>query len=120
MLPLGAREMFEPEVARLSEARQRLEHPPYVGHLGPEVAAELDQALAALAVVVERAPPLPDFTLMAENQPEQPAEPWASGWLPASRLGLARRLSESPPATVSSTIGVRNRTAAPNGLVLTR
>jgi len=62
VLPLGAREIFEPELGRLVETRQRLEQPPCCDQIGPEVLADLDQAMTALTTVIERTPALPDFS----------------------------------------------------------
>jgi hypothetical protein len=62
-LPLGARELFLPELRTLTEIRDRLmEEPEQAERMIPGVAEALIQALATVEALIERAPSLPDFS----------------------------------------------------------
>jgi glutathione S-transferase len=61
-LPLGARELFLPELRTLSDMRDRLmEEPEQAERMIPGVALALENALATVEALIERAPSLPDF-----------------------------------------------------------
>jgi hypothetical protein len=61
-LPLGARELFLPELRTLSEMRDRLmEEPEHAERMIPGVAIALENALVTVQALIERAPSLPDF-----------------------------------------------------------
>ena len=65
-LPLGARELFLPELRTLSDMRDRLmEEPEHAEKMIPGVAIALENALVTVQALLERAPSLPDF----RNQP---------------------------------------------------
>jgi hypothetical protein len=62
-LPLGARELFLPELRTLTDIRDRLmEEPEHAEQMIPGVAQALEDALATVAELIERAPSLPDFS----------------------------------------------------------
>ena len=68
-LPLGARELFLPELRTLSDMRDRLmEEPEHAEKMIPGVTIALENALVTVQALLERAPSLPDFG----NQPDQP------------------------------------------------
>jgi hypothetical protein len=61
-LPLGARELFLPELRTLSDMRDRLmEEPEHAERMIPGVAIALENALVTVQALIERAPSLPDF-----------------------------------------------------------
>ena len=61
-LPLGARELFLPELRTLSDMRDRLmEEPEHAERMIPGVAIALENALVTVQAFLERAPSLPDF-----------------------------------------------------------
>jgi hypothetical protein len=61
-LPLGARELFLPELRTLSDMRDRLmEEPEHAEKMIPGVAIALENALVTVQALLERAPSLPDF-----------------------------------------------------------
>jgi hypothetical protein len=62
-LPLGARELFLPELRTLTDIRDRLmEEPEHAERMIPGVAQALANALATVEALIERAPSLPDFS----------------------------------------------------------
>jgi hypothetical protein len=62
-LPLGARELFLPELRTLTDIRARLmEEPEQAERMIPGVALALETALATVEALIERAPSLPDFS----------------------------------------------------------
>ncbi len=61
-LPMGAREMFEPELRIVDEMRTKLNRPQYAGRISPTVIEDLDATSAAIRKVISRAPSLPDFS----------------------------------------------------------
>jgi hypothetical protein len=62
-LPLGARELFLPEMRTLTDIRDRLmEDPEQAERMLPGVALALETALATIQALIERAPSLPDFS----------------------------------------------------------
>ena len=62
-LPLGARELFLPELRTLSDIRDRLmEEPEHAERMIPGVAMALENAASVtVEALIERAPSLPDF-----------------------------------------------------------
>ncbi len=62
LLPIGARELFEPELRNIEEVRQKLTSPSFAGKVEPEVLAQLDETAARIRKVCQRAPALPDFS----------------------------------------------------------
>ena len=67
VLPLGAREIFAPELNVLDATRERLTRPIYADQIAEGLMVELELAAEAIRVVVERAEPLPDFSDLAHN-----------------------------------------------------
>jgi hypothetical protein len=68
-LPLGARELFLPELRTLSDMRDRLmEEPEHAERMIPGVTIALENALVTVQTLLERAPSLPDFG----SQPDRP------------------------------------------------
>jgi hypothetical protein len=62
-LPLGARELFLPELRTLTDIRARLmEDPEQAERMLPGVALALEAALVTVQALIERAPSLPDFS----------------------------------------------------------
>ena len=62
-LPLGARELFLPEMRTLTDIHDRLmEDPEQAERMLPGVALALETALATIEALIERAPSLPDFS----------------------------------------------------------
>lgn len=61
-LPMGAREMFEPELRIIDEMRVKLNRPQYAGRVSPAVIEDLEFTSAAIRKVISRAPGLPDFS----------------------------------------------------------
>jgi len=62
-LPLGARELFLPELRTLTDLRDRLmEEPEQAERMAPGVASALENALATIEALIESAPTLPDFS----------------------------------------------------------
>jgi hypothetical protein len=62
-LPLGARELFLPEMRTLTDIRDRLmEDPEQAERMFPGVVPALESSLATIEALIERAPSLPDFS----------------------------------------------------------
>ncbi|EWY40167.1 hypothetical protein N825_36170 [Skermanella stibiiresistens SB22] len=62
VLPLGARELFLPELRTLTEVRDRLMgQPEPVSQMTSGLVESLDVALVLIEALVQRAPSLPDF-----------------------------------------------------------
>ena len=62
-LPLGARELFLPELRTLTDIRDRLmEDPEQAERMLPGVALALETALSTIEALIERAPSLPEFS----------------------------------------------------------
>jgi hypothetical protein len=62
-LPLGARELFLPELRTLTDMRDRLmEEPEHAERMLPGAVQALETALATVEALIERAPSLPDFS----------------------------------------------------------
>ena len=62
-LPLGARELFLPEMRTLTDIRDRLmEDPEQAERMLPGVVPALETSLATIEALIERAPSLPDFS----------------------------------------------------------
>ena len=87
-LPIGARELFEPELRILEESRVRLSRPHYADRVVPSALTDLDEAAALIKKIIQRAPSLPDFT-------DAPAVPKAMRRLP----DLARPIRNRPGRT---------------------
>ncbi|WP_029007291.1 hypothetical protein [Azospirillum halopraeferens] len=62
VLPIGARELFEPEVRNLEQIRTKLTRPPFAERIGDGVMADLEETLALIRKTISRAPALPDFS----------------------------------------------------------
>jgi len=67
-LPIGARELFEPELRVIEQTRDRLNRPPYEGRIAPDVLEDLAATAELIRVTLARAPSLPDFS-------DSPSEP---------------------------------------------
>ncbi|MCW2243172.1 hypothetical protein [Azospirillum canadense] len=61
-LPMGARELFEPELKIVDEMRAKLERPQYAGKVSTTVVEDLEATAAMIRKVINRAPSLPDFS----------------------------------------------------------
>ncbi|MEI6559268.1 MAG: hypothetical protein WCO00_12760 [Rhodospirillaceae bacterium] len=66
-LPLGAHEIFSPELDILDDTRERLSRPVYADQIAEELRVDLEFAVEAIRAVIGRAEPLPDFSFMAKN-----------------------------------------------------
>lgn len=62
VLPLGARELFEPDLGVLEEIRAKLTRPQYESQVSPNAVADIDEAMVLLRKLAARAPSLPDFS----------------------------------------------------------
>lgn len=62
VLPLGAREMFEPELKIVEEMRTKLDRPQYAGKVSSTVIEDLEATAAMIRKIVGRSPSLPDFS----------------------------------------------------------
>ena len=62
VLPLGAQEIFSPELNILDATRERLTRPIYAEQIAAGLMADLDFAVEAVRAVIDRAEPLPDFS----------------------------------------------------------
>lgn len=62
VLPMGAREMFEPELRNIDETRAKLDRPQYAGQVPPSVIEDLETTSALIRKTIGRAPALPDFS----------------------------------------------------------
>ncbi|WP_448206504.1 hypothetical protein [Azospirillum sp. sgz302134] len=62
VLPMGAREMFEPELKIIDELRTKLDRPQYSGKVPATVIEDLEATSAMIRKVISRAPSLPDFS----------------------------------------------------------
>lgn len=82
VLPLGAREMFEPDLGVLEEMRAKLTRPQYDGRVPSAVLDDVDQTIASVRKLTARAPSLPDF-----SDSPSPARPTKR----LSQLGRATR-----------------------------
>ena len=60
-LPLGAHEIFAPELNILDDTRERLARPVFAGQIGEGLIADLNAAVEAVRIVIDRAQPLADF-----------------------------------------------------------
>lgn len=61
-LPVGAREMFEPELRIIDALRQKLSGRRYAGRIPAAVMDDLDATAAVINRLLHRAPKLPDFS----------------------------------------------------------
>ncbi len=62
VLPIGARELFEPELRAIEETRAKLAQPRFAGQVPESVVSDLDQTAAAIRRITARVPSLPDFS----------------------------------------------------------
>ena len=62
VLPIGARELFEPELRSIDQTRTRLLSPRYADRVAPEVLDDLDATAELIRKTIARAPSLPDFS----------------------------------------------------------
>jgi hypothetical protein len=62
VLPLGARELFEPELSVLEELRAKLTRPQYEGQTPGSSVSDIEDTMAIIKKLVARAPSLPDFS----------------------------------------------------------
>ena len=62
VLPLGARELFEPELGVLEELRAKMTRPHYEGQTPLNAVADIDETMALVKKLTARAPSLPDFS----------------------------------------------------------
>lgn len=62
VLPIGARELFEPELRSVEEIRTKLGQPRFQGQVPDSVLADLEETTALISKIVARAPSLPDFS----------------------------------------------------------
>lgn len=62
VLPIGARELFEPELGVLEEMRAKLTRPQYESQLPANAISDIDDAMALVRKLTARAPSLPDFS----------------------------------------------------------
>ena len=61
VLPIGARELFEPELRSIDQTRTRLLSPRYADRV-PEILDDLDATADLIRKTIARAPSLPDFS----------------------------------------------------------
>jgi len=62
VLPIGARELFEPELRIISEMRSKLTRPQFADRVAQSTIDELDETADMVRKVMARAPSLPDFS----------------------------------------------------------
>lgn len=62
VLPIGARELFEPELRIIDEMRSKLTRPQFAGKVAESTLAELDETADLVRRIISRAPSLPDFS----------------------------------------------------------
>jgi hypothetical protein len=62
VLPLGARELFEPELGVLEELRAKLTRPQYEGQTSGTSVSDIEDTITVLKKLIARAPSLPDFS----------------------------------------------------------
>ena len=61
-LPLGAHEIFAPELNILDDTRERLTRPVFADQISEALLTDLDAAVEAVRAVLDRARPLTDFS----------------------------------------------------------
>lgn len=61
-LPIGARELFEPELRVIEQTRERLCRPHYEGRVSASVLEDLTATAEMIRRTIARAPSLPDFS----------------------------------------------------------
>lgn len=61
VLPIGARDLFEPELRIIEEIRAKLTRPHLAGRVPDGVLSDLDETAALIRKIMARAPGLPDF-----------------------------------------------------------
>lgn len=62
VLPLGASDLFAPEIGVLDELRSKLTRPQFAGKVPVTVIEDIDAAHGLIRKVIARSPSLPDFT----------------------------------------------------------
>ncbi|MCW2246315.1 hypothetical protein M2352_001906 [Azospirillum fermentarium] len=62
LLPIGARELFEPELRNIDEVREKLSRPQFAEKVEPEVLEQLEETAVRIRKVCQRVPALPDFS----------------------------------------------------------
>lgn len=62
VLPIGARELFEPELRNIDEVRAKLARPQFAEKIAAEVRDQLEETAARIRKICVRAPALPDFS----------------------------------------------------------
>lgn len=62
VLPIGARELFEPELAVLDEMRAKFTRPQFAEQMLESAVADIDATEAMVKKLTARAPSLPDFS----------------------------------------------------------
>lgn len=62
VLPIGARELFEPELRIIAEMRSKLTRPQFADRVAQSTIDELDETADLVRKVMARAPSLPDFS----------------------------------------------------------
>lgn len=62
VLPIGARELFEPELGVLEELRAKLTRPQFDGQRPESAVDDIDATIALVKTLTARAPSLPDFS----------------------------------------------------------
>jgi len=79
-MPLGAHEIFSPDLHVLDDARERLSQPGYAERVDDGVLADMETAVAAMRRVLARIRPLPDLSSadpLPEAAPESPMADFA-------------------------------------------
>jgi hypothetical protein len=62
VLPMGARELFEPELRVIEDTRAKLSRPSYADRVPPGVLSDLEETAGLIRKTIDRAPALPDFS----------------------------------------------------------
>ncbi|HYH39578.1 MAG TPA: hypothetical protein VD860_15240 [Azospirillum sp.] len=62
VLPIGARELFEPELRQIQETRAKLAQPRFEGQVPDTVLADLEETSGVIGRIIARTPSLPDFS----------------------------------------------------------
>lgn len=72
VLPMGARELFFPELGVLDELRTKLTRPQYADQVPPTVLSDIEETEGLVRKLTDRAPSLPDFS--DEPSPAKPVK----------------------------------------------
>ncbi|HYG85098.1 MAG TPA: hypothetical protein VD978_02470 [Azospirillum sp.] len=62
VLPIGARELFEPELRNVEETRAKLAQPRFEGKVPAATIVDLEETSAMIRKIISRVPSLPDFS----------------------------------------------------------